>query len=220
MASSVKRDESVFHPAHAILLRIEHMILPWIQLENYYGQKLVRPYRGNFVYATRNSTFALLCFGDSAGGRDVALFQSTSLHAEVNALRGELWDRIWAQAGNRRSGNPRLVVTLAINRSSCCGCAQWLSDALAELRTLGASRGDRFIVAARGVYEDAAMDTRTTDQDLRKLFGAGWEQQVLYTTRPGIPYDPTRDGLPPYGRQLYDGLARLGVSTPDPVLLS
>ncbi len=115
----------------------------------------------------------------------VCLFQSSALHAEVNALQSDLWDRIWTQVGNRKSGHPRMVITLAINRSFCCGCTQWLMEALARLRTLGGLQGDRFIVAARGVYEDEAMDTRTTIQDLRLLFNADWEQQVLYTPRPG-----------------------------------
>lgn len=92
-------------------------------------------------------------------------------------------------------------------------------EALARLRTLGGLQGDRFIVAARGVYEDEAMDTRTTIQDLRLLFNAGWEQQVLYTPRPGTAQNPTVAGLPPYGRQLYQALQRCGFSSPDPVVL-
>lgn len=149
----------------------------------------------------------------------VCLFQSSALHAEVNALQSDLWDRIWTQVGNRKSGHPRMVITLAINRSSCCGCTQWLMEALARLRTLGGLQGDRFIVAARGVYEDEAMDTRTTIQDLRLLFNADWEQQVLYTPRPGTAQNPTVAGLPPYGRQLYQALQRCGFSSPDPVVL-
>lgn len=92
-------------------------------------------------------------------------------------------------------------------------------EALARLRTLGGLQGDQFIVAARGVYEDEAMDARTTIQDLRLLFNAGWEQQVLYTPRPGTAQNPTVAGLPPYGRQLYQALQRCGFSSPDPVVL-
>lgn len=192
------------------------MILPWSQLENYYGQGLVAPYRDNFVYAEQ-TTYALLCYGQG-DQREVSQFASTaSQHAERNMLISNLWKN---RIEKWKPGDPKIVVTLAINRTSCFGCSFCLAEALNDLRRRwgGELGGNRFIIAARGVYEDAAMDTCTTIQDLRLLRDAGWEQHVLYTPQPGTPYNPTLAGLPPVGRQLYQALQR-GFSTPDPVIL-
>jgi len=58
---------------------------------------------------------------------------------------------------------------------------------------------NRFILASRGAYEDAAMETRTTQNGLLRLHNAGWELCVLQTGAE----------LPQRGEILLEGIQRI-----------
>lgn len=174
------------------------MLLHWDQLVLHYGAE-VATHRSRFA-AAGQTTYGLLCCRFSPD--DDQLSYSAGEHAEARLVQSETWCRHIPRA--LESWEPRdspIVVTLAINRSPCRGCASLLINALNDLHLRFPLRcqQNRFILAARGTYEDAHMANATTRNDLVRLSDAGWELCVLQV-------DST---LPDRGRILLEGIERI-----------
>ena len=174
------------------------MILHWEQLVLHYGSAL-NQHRPRFEQAGQ-TTYGLLCCRYSP--TEDELGYSAGDHAEANLLRTALWTAHLPNA--LRAWTPHdssITVTLAINRSPCRNCTALLINALSALYRNFPARGpgNRFILAARGAYEDAGMTTRTTQNDLHRLHDAGWELCVLQV-------GPT---LSARGRILLEGIERV-----------
>jgi len=154
------------------------MILHWAQLVLHYGPT-IDAHRPRFEVAGQ-TTYGLLCCRYSP--TEDQLGYSTGAHAEANLLRSALWTTHLPSA--LRQWTPHdspIIVTLVLNRSPCQNCTVLLIDALSALYRDFPARGpgNRFILAAKGAYEDATMATRTTQNDLIRLRDAGWELCVL-----------------------------------------
>lgn len=174
------------------------MILHWDQLVLHYGSG-IGIHRPRFEEASQ-TTYGLLCCRYSP--TEDELGSSAGAHAEANLLRSALWTTHLPNALRRWTPrDSRITVTLALNRSPCRTCAALLIGALGALYRDFPARGprNRFILAARGAYEDAAMVARTTQNDLVRLRDAGWELCVLQV-------GPT---LPARGRLLLEGIERV-----------
>jgi hypothetical protein len=174
------------------------MILHWDQLVLHYGSG-IGVHRPRFEEASQ-TTYGLLCCRYSP--TEDELGSSAGAHAEANLLRSALWTTHLPNALRRWTPrDSRITVTLALNRSPCRTCAARLIGALGALYRDFPARGprNRFILAARGAYEDAAMVARTTQNDLVRLRDAGWELCVLQV-------GPT---LPARGRLLLEGIERV-----------
>jgi hypothetical protein len=154
------------------------MILHWDQLVLYYGAEISR-HRPLFE-AAGQTTHALLCCRSAPD--DVRLSSGSGEHAEDRILQSENWRvHLPCALANWTPLNNPIVVTLAINRSPCGSCARLLTNALNELHRQFPLRCEqnRFILASRGVYEDANMIAATRRSDLVRLLDAGWELCVL-----------------------------------------
>jgi hypothetical protein len=171
------------------------MILHWEQLPLHYGPE-VATHRGRFETAGQ-TTYGILCC--RFGPDDVRLASQDGEHAEARLLQHEIWTTHIPQALDRWEprDNP-IVVTMAINRSPCRNCSALLVTALGALSRRFPARCDmnRFILASRGIYEDARMQQATTRNDLVRLRDAGWELCVLQVGAT----------LPPVGRHLLEGI--------------
>jgi hypothetical protein len=135
------------------------MILHWEQLVLHYDSAL-NQHRPRFEQAGQ-TTYGLLCCRYSP--TEDELGYSASDHAEANLLRTALWTAHLPSA--LRAWTPHdsgITVTLAINRSPCRNCTVLLINALSALYRNFPARGprNRFILAAKGAYEDAGMTTR------------------------------------------------------------
>jgi hypothetical protein len=174
------------------------MILHWEQLILHYGPAL-GVHRARFAAASQ-TTYGLLCCRYSP--TEDELGYSGGDHAEAHLLRSALWTTHLPNALRQWTPHDsRITVALVLNRSPCRNCAALLVDALGAMYRSFPDRGprNRFILAARGAYEDAAMATRTTQNDLIRLRDAGWELCVLQV-------GPT---LSARGRILLEGIERV-----------
>jgi hypothetical protein len=174
------------------------MILHWDPLVLHYGSG-IGAHRSRFEEASQ-TTYGLLCCRYSP--TEDELGYSAGAHAEANLLQSALWTTHLPNA--LRQWTPRdsrITVTMALNRSPCRACAALLIDALSALYREFPARSpqNRFILAARGAYEDANMVTRTTQNDLVRLRDAGWELCVLQVGRT----------LSARGRILLEGIERV-----------
>jgi hypothetical protein len=154
------------------------MILHWEQLALHYGNE-VNVHRSRFETAGQ-TTYGLLCCRFAPG--DYQLSFSSGEHAEARLLQSNTWRvDIPAALEHWEPRDSPIVVTMAINRSPCRNCTHLLIDALNLLHVRFPLRGqqNRFILSARGAYEDSAMIDRTTRNDLVRLKDAGWELCVL-----------------------------------------
>jgi len=156
------------------------MILHWRQLVLHFGPE-IDAYRHHFEVAGR-ATFGLLCCRFTPD--DDRLDQSAGDHAEARLLQSVNWRTQLPQAlAAWTPYNSPIVVAMVINRSPCQNCAELLIAALSDLsrRFPAAVEANRFILASRGAYEDAAMRVATRQVDLVGLRDAGWELCVLQT---------------------------------------
>lgn len=177
------------------------MILHWDQLGLHYGHALLNNHRSQFAEA-HQTTYGLLCCRYSP--TEDPLGYSAGMHAEERLLQSAMWQRHIPQA--LRHWTPHdspVIVTLALNRSPCRRCVEHLIRALAALyRQRPAGLANRFILVAKGAYEDAEGRQSTTQRDLFRLKNAGWELGVLQV-------GPT---LSARGRILLEGIQRLSGS--------
>lgn len=174
------------------------MILHWQQLELYYGGHL-RNHRPRFERGTR-TTYGLLCTRYSPA--DSRLTASSGAHCEEHLISSEAWQQDIPQAlAQWDTRDHPIVTTLVINRSPCTNCTERLVSALLTYHQRFPLRAhlNRFILASRGAYEDAAMETRTTQNGLQRLHAAGWELCVLQVG----------NALPARGRILLEGIERI-----------
>jgi hypothetical protein len=156
------------------------MILHWEQLGLHFGPEL-NVHRPRFETAGR-ATFGLLCCRFSQG--DDRLDQSAGNHAEARLLQSQIWTNDLPQAlANWTPRDSPILAVMVINRSPCQPCSNLLVAALEDLsrRSPVAVDANRFILATRGAYEDAAMEVPTLQRDLVRLRDAGWELCVLQT---------------------------------------
>ena len=154
------------------------MILHWEQLILHYGPA-IGAHRPRFEEAGQ-TTYGLLCCRYSP--IDDQLGYSSGAHAEAHLLRSAVWTTHLPNALHQWTPHDSpIIVTLALNRSPCQNCTALLIDALSALYRDFPDRGprNRFILAAKGAYEDAGMVTCTTQNDLLRLRDAGWELCVL-----------------------------------------
>ena len=156
------------------------MILHWEQLGLHFGPAL-NVHRSRFETAGR-ATYGLLCCRFTPS--DDRIEQSAGDHAEARLLQSPNWTAELPQA--LAAWTPRsspILVALVINRSPCQACSNLLVAALEDLsrRSPVAVEANRFILASRGAYEDAAMEVPTLQRDLVRLRDAGWELCVLQT---------------------------------------
>jgi hypothetical protein len=175
------------------------MILLWEQLVLHYGAEL-GAHRWRFEEG-HQTTYALLCCRFAPGG-DYLRYNANE-HAEIRLLESDMWtEQIPRALENWTDFSSRIVVTMAVNRSPCRGCARRLADALMDLHHRFPVRCDRnrFLLASRGAYEDRAMKISTTMASLAALRDAGWELCVLQV---GQEVE--------VGRQLRIALERMGI---------
>lgn len=154
------------------------MILHWEQLVLHYGSPEINAYRGRFEEAGQ-TTYGLLCCRYSP--TEDRLGYSSGVHAEESLLQSMMWTTHIPKAlQNWTPHDSRIIVTLALNRSPCQSCANLLISALGAMyRNRPTALMNRFILAAKGAYEDADMTMATTQNDLFRLREAGWELCVL-----------------------------------------
>ena len=165
------------------------MILHWDQLVLHYGAG-VGIHRPRFEEASQ-TTYGLLCCRYSP--TEDELGYSAGAHAEANLLRTALWTTHLPNALRQWTPHDsRIIVTLALNRSPCRACAALLCDALSALYRDFPGRGpqNRFILAARGAYEDAHHPKRLGSAAGRRL------GTLRFTGWP----DPVGARAPPVGR--------------------
>jgi hypothetical protein len=175
------------------------MLLHWDQLVLHYGPE-ISIYRPHFESAGQ-TTHALLCCRSIPD--DVRFSSGSGEHAEDRVLQSASWRLHIPHALESWTPlNSQMVVTLAINRSPCGSCARLLANALHDLHRRFPRRCEqnRFVLASRGVYEDADMVAVTRRSDLIRLRDAGWELCVLQV---GFR-------LPARARILLQGLEDLG----------
>jgi hypothetical protein len=156
----------------------ESMILHWQQLTTYYGGELAR-YRGQFD-AAHQTTFGLLCCRLATG--DDRFAASHGDHAEDRLLKTPLWTHEIPDALSRWTTlDDPMVVTLALNRSTCRNCAALVANGLNAIARQFPARvqQNRFVLAARGQYWGNQPGDLTLMSDLRRLGDAGWELAVL-----------------------------------------
>lgn len=154
------------------------MILHWQQLTSYYGGQLAR-YRGQFDEA-HQTTFGLLCCRLASG--DDRFSASHGEHAESRLLKNPMWTNEIPDALSRWTTlDDPIVVTLALNRSTCRNCAALVANALVAIAKQYPLRAEqnRFVLAARGQYWGNWPGALTLMSDLRRLADAGWELAVL-----------------------------------------
>lgn len=154
------------------------MILHWQQLTSYYGGELAQ-YRGQFD-AAHQTTFGLLCCRLASG--DDRFAASHGEHAESRLLKSALWATEIPEALSRWTTlDDPIVVTLALNRSTCRNCAALVANALVAIARQHPARAEsnRFVLAARGQYWGTGRGALTLMSDLRRLSEAGWELAVL-----------------------------------------
>jgi hypothetical protein len=154
------------------------MILHWAQLVLHYGPEL-DVHRPKFEAAGQTTYGLLCCRAAPAGDR---LSYSSGEHAEERLLGSEMWRaQIPAALENWTELDTPIVVAMVINRSPCRPCATLLATALDALHARFPLRAqqNRFLLASRGVYEDARMVDYTRRSDLVRLRDAGWELCVL-----------------------------------------
>ena len=171
------------------------MILHWEQMVLHYGPEIAT-HRPKFE-AAGQTTYGLLCCRFAPDDKQLASRDGD--HAEARLLQHQNWtEHIPRALEHWEPRDSPIVVVLAINRSPCRNCSALLVTALGALhrRFPVACDQNRFILASRGIYEDARMQQATTRNDLVRLKGAGWELCVLQT-------GPT---LPPVGNHLLEGI--------------
>jgi hypothetical protein len=177
------------------------MLLHWEQMELYYGNHL-REHRPKFDRATQ-TTYGILCTRFSEDDSRVAA--SSGAHSEEHLINSQAWRVDLPLAFGQWDTRDRpIVTTLAINRSPCTNCTELLVSALLRYHQQYPLRAqlNRFILASRGAYEDAAMETRTTQNGLQRLHAAGWELCVLQVG----------GALPRRGEILLEGIERVAGS--------
>jgi hypothetical protein len=108
------------------------MIIHWRQSPLYYGGEL-EGHRSHFEEAGE-TTYALLCCRFALG--DDRLVPSREDHAERRLLTSPLWTQEIPAALESWSAlnRTRIVVTMAINRTPCRECANWLAHSLKDLQ--------------------------------------------------------------------------------------
>jgi hypothetical protein len=156
------------------------MILHWEQLGLHFGTAL-NIFAPRFETAGR-ATFGLLCCRFTPS--DDRIEQSDGDHAEARLLQSPTWTTEIPQAlADWTPHSSPILVVMVINRSPCQPCSNLLIGALEDLSRQSpvAVEANRFILAARGAYEDRAMEVPTLQRDLVRLRDVGWELCVLQT---------------------------------------